>query len=580
MSSEERLTAPRRKMPLYLIMLAVLLALAIMNVLAGFPSLVHKAQAAPTIDDPCGISGWVFNDRNADGVFQYGEPVIGSSDVQSSEPGIGNVTVSLENPSGVKVADTLSFAGDENTGWFRFQGLAQLDYYTVIETDLPGWTSVSPNRQIEPMAGNCVAEVFFGDRRIRSVAGVVFDDFNGNGVQDAGELGVGGVSVSITPQGGGASVDVTTDEFGAYEINDVAVGFYAVVVTVPAGYAALSPDTVVTDVTDGGFGTANFALAVADGTIRGTVFLDKHGDGVPEPGDEGLAGWNITLNNASAAAAQSVDQLPITVQTNAQGRFSFPPQPPGVYQITVHTPAGYVGLTSNVKQVTVIEGRPTVVNMPEAIKSSISGFAFLDQNGDGVQQTSEPGLPNVKVELLSGGAVVKTGYTSASGDYSFTSVSGGTYRVRASAPTGMVATSPATAEVILAADGAGFASFGYRETSTVGGIVFEDLNDNGKRDVGEPGVGNAAVTLKNSQGVTVGTAVTNGDGSYLFENRSAQVYTVVLTLLDGFRRTTPLEVTVTLASNDTGAANFGIKRLAQEIVVYIPELTKVGGATR
>jgi len=144
----------------------------------------------------------------------------------------------------------------------------------------------------------------------------------------------------------------------------------------------------------------------------------------------------------------------------------------------------------------------------------------------------------------------------------------------------MVATSPATAEVILAADGAGFASFGYRETSTVGGIVFEDLNDNGKRDVGEPGVGNAAVTLKNSQGVTVGTAVTNGDGSYLFENRSAQVYTVVLTLLDGFRRTTPLEVTVTLASNDTGAANFGIKRLAQEIVVHIPELTKVGGATR
>jgi hypothetical protein len=580
MPSKERPTASHRKMPLYLVMAAVLLALAAMNILAGFPSFVHKAQAAPTIDDPCGISGWVFNDRNADGVFQYGEPVIGSSDVQSSEPGIGDVTISLENPSGVKAAETLSFAGDENTGWFRFQGLAQLDFYTVIETDLPGWASVSPNRQKVPMAGNCVAEVFFGDRRIRSVAGVVFDDFNGNGVQDAGELGVGGVSVSITPQGGGASVDVTTDEFGAYEINDVAVGFYAVVVTVPADYAALSPDTVVTDVTDGGFGTANFALGLADGTIRGTVFLDKHGDGVPESGDEGLAGWNVTLNNASAAAAQSVDQLPITVQTNSQGRFSFPPQPPGVYLVTVHTPAGYVGLTSNVKQVTVIEGRPTVVNMPEAIKSSISGFAFLDQNGDGVQQASEPGLPNVMVELLSDGAVVKTAYTLAGGDYSFTSVSGGTYRVRASAPAGMVATTPATAEVILAADGVGFTSFGYREINTIGGIVFEDLNDNGKRDVGEPGVGNATVTLKNSQGITVGTAVTNGDGSYQFENRSAQAYTVALTLLDGFRRTTPLEVTVTLASNGTGAANFGIKRLGQEVVVYIPELIKAGGATR
>ena len=66
MSSEERLTAPRRKMPLYLIMLAVLLALAIMNVLAGFPSLVQGPGCADHRRS-CGISGWVFNDRNADG---------------------------------------------------------------------------------------------------------------------------------------------------------------------------------------------------------------------------------------------------------------------------------------------------------------------------------------------------------------------------------------------------------------------------------------------------------------------------------------------------------------------------------
>ena len=120
-------------------------------------------------------------------------------------------------------------------------------------------------------------------------------------------------------------------------------------------------------------------------------------------------GWNITLNNASAAVAQSIDQRlspcrpmpkPVFLPAAASGRLSD----------HGHTPAGYVGPALQ-REAGNGHRRPANRNgMPEAIKSSISGFAFLDQNGDGVQQTSEPGTAHVKVELLSGGAVVRPIY--------------------------------------------------------------------------------------------------------------------------------------------------------------------------
>lgn len=48
------------------------------------------------------------------------------------------------------------------------------------------------------------------------------------------------------------------------------------------------------------------------------------------------------------------------------------------------------------------------------------------------------------------------------------------------------------------------------------GLVWEDLNENGSRDTGEPGVEDITVEVYNDQGVFADSTVTNTDGSYSF----------------------------------------------------------------
>ena len=63
---------------------------------------------------------------------------------------------------------------------------------------------------------------------------MVFDDLNGNGRQDAGEAGIGGVSVSR-----GAGQETATAGDGSFRFGNVTVGNYTVSINVPAGYVAV-----------------------------------------------------------------------------------------------------------------------------------------------------------------------------------------------------------------------------------------------------------------------------------------------------------------------------------------------------
>src|SRR5205085_1018770 len=73
---------------------------------------------------------------------------------------------------------------------------------------------------------------------------------------------------------------------------------------------------------------------------------------------------------------------------------------------------------------------------PEA---SIGDFAWIDANGNGKQDTGEPGLAGVIISVSGQG----TKTTDAAGKYSFTGLSAGTYTVSVtSVPSGFVATTP------------------------------------------------------------------------------------------------------------------------------------------
>src|SRR5207237_1186595 len=61
----------------------------------------------------------------------------------------------------------------------------------------------------------------------------VFNDLNANGIQDAGETGIAGVTVMLS---GDATATTTTDANGLYLFSGLTPGSYQVKFTVPAGY--------------------------------------------------------------------------------------------------------------------------------------------------------------------------------------------------------------------------------------------------------------------------------------------------------------------------------------------------------
>ena len=88
----------------------------------------------------------------------------------------------------------------------------------------------------------CISRVDFGYTGPGSIGDRVWNDRNGDGVQDAGEGGLAGVIVFIDidddgSRDAGEPFD-TTDVTGAYDITDLAAGSYTVRVdaaTLPAG---------------------------------------------------------------------------------------------------------------------------------------------------------------------------------------------------------------------------------------------------------------------------------------------------------------------------------------------------------
>jgi hypothetical protein len=65
------------------------------------------------------------------------------------------------------------------------------------------------------------------------------------------------------------------------------------------------------------------------------------------------------------------------------------------------------------------------------------------------------------------------------------------------------------------------------DKAALGDKVFDDLNNNGIQDVGEPGVSGVAVTLYAADGTTkIASAITDANGRYYFQNLDPAIYVV------------------------------------------------------
>lgn len=178
---------------------------------------------------------------------------------------------------------------------------------------------------------------------------------------------------------------------------------------------------------------------------------------------------------------------------------------------------------------------------PPVNTASIGDRVWKDEDRDGVQESGEPGLNGVTVQLRRGSSVVATRTTSGNGVYFFGSLPAATYTVctTAGVPNGFAPTydldgldTPRCATVTVAAGEArADVDFGYALqppacTGTIGDFVWADDGD-GIQETSEAGIGGVTVKLYNAlTHALISTTVTASNGSYRFSNLCAGFYKV------------------------------------------------------
>jgi len=262
------------------------------------------------------------------------------------------------------------------------------------------------------------------------VESYVWRDANEDGLQSAGEPGIGGVTVSLLNADGSPALDdqgvpvvaVTTTnalgEWGYVSFRGVLPGAYRLQYLSPDGLqptrldsdaAGLDGETnsdaeVVTGITPefvlrGGqaIQTVDAGFVERSGIVAGYVRLDADGDGVSDAEDTlGLAG--VTLQLVDAAGAVVAAAL-----TSATGAYTFGDVRPGAYTVVQLVPAGY---TNTADTAGANDGRIPLTMTAAAV---LADNVFLDARFGAVTQQgkvlylSDPGQSLDRIDPAASG---------------------------------------------------------------------------------------------------------------------------------------------------------------------------------
>lgn len=256
--------------------------------------------------------------------------------------------VSTEVPGRYRASATETSVGPN---W----SLTDLDwaYGANLPISPPAPTIDLPSRTISAvlLSNDIGVQLTFTNEYVAPPTGEIGDfvwyDVNGKGMQELGEPGIAGVTVTL---GGAASATTTTDANGAYRFGGLGAGTYTVTVAMPAGFVATTANAggdanldstgspaSVTLATDASVNRSiDFGFTKALGKIGDYVWYDKDRDGIQEWGEYGLAAVVVTLSGPAN----------VITTTNSHGAYLFTGLPAGTYTVRVATPNGFVASPS------------------------------------------------------------------------------------------------------------------------------------------------------------------------------------------------------------------------------------------
>ena len=402
--------------------------------------------------------------------------------------------------------------------------------------------------------------------------------YEGNkGTEPPTSTAMSGVSVKLYASNNsgnwGLLIDSTyTDSQGWYGLTaTVGYEYYTIIETVPSGYhsvGATSTDgTVISDIQIR-YSTASAPLS--DQTLTGNKFWIKPDapPNNPPVADAngpytGKTGQSITLDGSGSYDPDSGDSI-----VNYEWDIDYDGQYDDASGVTAQytwysAHNGYIGL-----RVTDSHGATdtdsTIVTITEDEQdASVGDRVWHDLDQDGLQDTGEPDLDSVQVSLFDqNGNLIATTMTNFSGLYMFTNVAPGSYFLRFSLRSGFTFSPPdqgmddtidsdaqsGTGDTPIFALNAGdyisHMDAGMYQSESAGeirGAKWNDLNGNGIRETGEPGLANWQIILDYNQDGTLDPSTdwivtTSATGDYKFAGFFNGLYFIGEILQSGWLR--------------------------------------------
>jgi len=194
------------------------------------------ADATIRVVGTASIAGVKFHDRDGDGVRTAGEE------------GLAGWTIFLDaDADGVRDADELATSTDAD-GRYRLEALGP-GSYRVAEEMRDGWAQTAPAGGVHVVVlatGEVVEGRDFGNRLVvGSLAGVKFEDVDGDGQRDADEQGLAGWTIFLDADEDGlldaGERSVVTDATGAYAFSNLMPGRYVVAEVQQTGWTQTTP---------------------------------------------------------------------------------------------------------------------------------------------------------------------------------------------------------------------------------------------------------------------------------------------------------------------------------------------------
>jgi len=545
---------------------------------------------------PASLSGVVWNDLDHDGVRESGEPKL------------DHVTVTLTDTDGNAVTDAdgnaVAAVPTDSNGAYGFTDLKPGSYkiavtnpdaanfaYTAqnagsddaVDSDADAAGIISP---VTLLSGDDLKNLDAGLHK-GIIQGKVWHDLDADGIQDAGEQGISGVTVVLHGGSGDASLSTASD--GSYRFDDLDAGSYTVEAQPSATYYVTYQDQGSDDTKDSDFGESTKttdAIPLPIGglvsnedcglfkaaTVGNFVWNDKDWDGTQDAGEPGIPGVTVALTDQSGNPVTDVLGNAIaSTTTDSSGIYGFSNVRPGAYRLTVTNPdtadyvftqanAGNDSTDSDVNAVTGMANFTVASGVTDNTldaglhKGMLQGKVWHDLDADGIQDAGENGISSTTV-VLHLGSSTWTASTDTNGNYSFIDLNAGSYTVEVQPSAGYFITyedmgsddtkdsdfgsALGYTDLITLSVGQSIAHVdcGLFKPATIGDFVWNDKDWDGTQDAGEPGISGVTVSLtdtsgnpvNNVYGVQILPAGTNAGGIYGFSNIRPGTYKLTVT---------------------------------------------------